>query len=121
MCHLYSLTKGQQAIRDLTRAMHDRTGNLPPLPGIYPDSMAPVVRNGPDGRELLMMRWGMPGPSFAGGAPVTNIRNTTSPHWRRWLSPEQSLPRADRPHSALSGRTPDETYGVASMTEKRAA
>jgi putative SOS response-associated peptidase YedK len=24
----------------------------------------------------------------AGGFPVTNIRNTTSPHWRGWLKPE---------------------------------
>ena len=37
MCNLYSLTKGQQAIRELAGAMSDRTGNLPPLPGIYPD------------------------------------------------------------------------------------
>ena len=34
-----------------------------------------------------MMRWGMPGPAQSGGAPVTNIRNTRSPHWRRWLGP----------------------------------
>jgi hypothetical protein len=36
-CALYSLTKGQQAIRELAGAMSDRTGNLPLLPGIYPD------------------------------------------------------------------------------------
>jgi putative SOS response-associated peptidase YedK len=35
-----------------------------------------------------MMRWGMPPPPRAGGYPVTNIRNTTSPHWRGWLKPE---------------------------------
>jgi hypothetical protein len=23
-----------------------------------------------------------------GGPPVTNIRNTSSPHWRMWLKPE---------------------------------
>jgi putative SOS response-associated peptidase YedK len=34
------------------------------------------------------MRWGMPPPPRAGGAPVTNIRNTSSPHWRGWLKPE---------------------------------
>jgi hypothetical protein len=33
VCNLYSITKGQQAIRQLTGAMLDRTGNLPPLPG----------------------------------------------------------------------------------------
>src|SRR5437870_5398794 len=61
MCNLYSQTKGQQAIVALARAMRDRTGNLPPLPGIFPDYQAPVVRNAPDGvRELAMLRWGMP-------------------------------------------------------------
>jgi hypothetical protein len=37
MCNLYSLTKGQQAIRDAARAMRDMTGNMPLLPGIFPD------------------------------------------------------------------------------------
>ncbi len=32
MCNLYSMTKGQQAIREFTRATINRTGNLPPLP-----------------------------------------------------------------------------------------
>lgn len=88
MCNLYSVTKGQQAIREVTRAMLDTAGNLPPLPAIFPDTLAPVVRNTTDGeRELTMMRWGMPGPPQFSGAPVTNIRNTMSPHWRRWLQP----------------------------------
>ena len=30
----------------------------------------------------------MPPPPRAGGYPVTNIRNTSSPHWRSWLSAE---------------------------------
>jgi putative SOS response-associated peptidase YedK len=38
-------------------------------------------------RELVMARWGMPGPPQFGGAPITNIRNVKSPHWRRWLGP----------------------------------
>ena len=63
MCNLYSQTKGQQAIIALTKAMRDKTGNLPPLPGIFPDYQAPVVRNAPDGvRQLAMLRWGMPMP-----------------------------------------------------------
>jgi hypothetical protein len=61
----YSITKGQQAIRELTGAMGDRTGNMPALPGIYPDYAAPIVRNAPDGRELTMARWRMPSPLFA--------------------------------------------------------
>jgi hypothetical protein len=38
MCNLYSLTKGQSAIRDLFRARNDRTGNLSLFPGVFPDS-----------------------------------------------------------------------------------
>ena len=93
MCNLYSITKGQQAIREFTRAMADRTGNLPPLPGVFPDYAAPIVRNQPDGRELTMARWGMPSPAFAlkgkkSDPGVTNVRNVKSPHWRRWLGAE---------------------------------
>src|SRR6201995_5562676 len=93
MCNLYSMTKSQAAIIALTRAMHDRSGNLPPLPGIFPDYGAPVVRQGAGGRELVLARWGMPSPLYAlkgkkTDAGVTNIRNAGSPHWRRWLGPE---------------------------------
>ena len=93
MCNLYSMTTNQQAIRDLARAMRDMTGNLPALPGIFPDQPAPVVRTGADGiRELVRARWGMPSPAFALAGRkvdrgVTNVRNTDSPHWRRWLAP----------------------------------
>lgn len=118
MCNLYSHTKGPRAIgefvRDISRFL---VGNLPPQPGIYPDYSAPIVRTGIDGaRELAMSRWGLPSPCKVvqeaaekraaklrtkGNTPdladlirlepdsgVTNIRNASSPHWRRWLGPE---------------------------------
>jgi putative SOS response-associated peptidase YedK len=93
LCNLFSYTKGQQAIRALANVMNDRTGNLPPLPGIFPDYAAPIVRNQPEGRELAMARWGMPSPIFAvkgrnSDPGVTNVRNVASPHWRRWLGVE---------------------------------
>jgi putative SOS response-associated peptidase YedK len=92
MCNLYSVTKGQDAIRSWFRVRHDRIGNLPPLPGIFPDQMAPVIRTAEDGeRELLMMRWGMPCPPQYGARPVTNIRNVKSPHWRGWMKPENRV------------------------------
>ncbi|GLK66643.1 SOS response-associated peptidase [Hansschlegelia plantiphila] len=115
MCNLYSLTKGQAAIRALTRALVDRTGNLPPMPGIFPDYPAPIVRNSAQGRELVLARWGMPssqraifeatkkraaalekkGHAVDFGALLkaepdigtTNIRNVASQHWTRWLGP----------------------------------
>src|SRR5437016_5006872 len=95
MCNLYSMTKNVDAIRRLfsVDASRDRTGNLPSLPGIYPDYPAPIVRNSADGRELAMARWGMPTPPKAlegkkTDPGVTNIRNVASPHWRAWLGVE---------------------------------
>ena len=114
MCNLYSQTKGQQAILELTRAMRDATGNLPMQPGIYPDYSAPIVCNSADGkRELVTARWGMPSSQYAlmqstkkraakletkgekvdfkqllrmqPDSGTTNIRNTASTHWKRWL------------------------------------
>jgi putative SOS response-associated peptidase YedK len=87
MCNLYSEQKGQQAIKEATGAMLDRTGNLPPLPGIFPDYLAPIVRNHPNGRELTMARFGMPTPpNLLNGKKTdpgwTNIRNPTAPYWR---------------------------------------
>ncbi|GGF56868.1 DUF159 family protein [Azorhizobium oxalatiphilum] len=117
MCNLYSMTKGQQAIREIAKALRDTTGNLPPMPGIFPDYEAPIVRTGADGvRELALARWGMPSSQkalldaatkraekrAAKGKPVedfkalvrmepdggtTNVRNTSSKHWQRWLGP----------------------------------
>jgi putative SOS response-associated peptidase YedK len=117
MCNLYSVTKGQAAIAELTKAMRDKAGNLPPQPSIFPDYTAPVVRTGSDGvRELVTMRWGMPSSQKAlfeaakaraqkleaKGQSVdfdallrrepdggtTNIRNVRSQHWKRWLGIE---------------------------------
>jgi putative SOS response-associated peptidase YedK len=116
MCNLYSHISNVQAIIDLVRATRNLTGNLPPQPGIFPDYEAPIVRTGADGvREIAMARWGMPSSQLAlmeaakkraakleaKGHPVdfkelrlepdsgtTNIRNTASKHWQRWLGPE---------------------------------
>lgn len=62
MCNLYSITRSQEAMRRLFGISRDLTGNLPPMPGIFPDMMAPIVRVANDERQLQMMRWGIPGP-----------------------------------------------------------
>jgi putative SOS response-associated peptidase YedK len=117
MCNLYSMTKNVDAIRHLfgVDALRDFAGNLPTMPGIFPDYPAPIVRNGDGGRELAYARWGMPSSPKAlmdatrkraakleakgksvdfkellrlepdGG--TTNIRNVSSAHWKRWLGP----------------------------------
>ena len=90
VCNLYTHKRSRDEVRDFATVWSDRTGNQPPLPGIYPDYEAPVVWNGEGGRVLSMMRWGMPSPAFAlknkkTDSGITNVRNTSSPHWRRWL------------------------------------
>jgi putative SOS response-associated peptidase YedK len=87
MCNHYSNTTNQAAIINLFRIINRYVGNLAPMPVVFPDYPAPVIRNTECDTELTMMRWGMP-PPRTGGPPVTNIRNTSSPHWRGWLKPE---------------------------------
>ena len=45
MCNLYSITSSQSLSRALASALHDITGNMPPLPGVFPDYVAPIARN----------------------------------------------------------------------------
>jgi putative SOS response-associated peptidase YedK len=40
-------------------------GNLAPMPGVFPDYPAPVIRNTDTGTEMILMRWGMPPPAPA--------------------------------------------------------
>jgi hypothetical protein len=87
-CNLYSITINQAGIIALFRVINRYVGNLPPMPGVFPDYPAPVIRNTDTGTEMVTMRWGMPPPPRTGGPPITNIRNTSSPHWRGWLKPE---------------------------------
>jgi hypothetical protein len=75
MCNLYSITTNQATIIALFRVMNQYVGNLPPMPGVFPDYPAPVVRNAGTVREMVMMRWGMPPPPRAGGFPrIANAR-----------------------------------------------
>lgn len=117
MCNLYAQRRGQAEILKAANAMNDMTGNQPSMPGIFPDYPAPIVRTAADGtRELAMVRWGMPSSKKmlldaatkradklrAKGRDVdftellrmepdsgtTNVRNTNSAHWKRWLGVE---------------------------------
>jgi putative SOS response-associated peptidase YedK len=62
MCNLYSAYSTQATMRKTFGVARDNAGNLPPLPGIFPDQMAPIVRLADGERELLQMRWGFPPP-----------------------------------------------------------
>jgi len=80
--------------------------------------LAPIVRVGAEGvREMVMATWGMPSPpayvkNYDPG--VTNIRNTSSPHWRRWLGPANrcvvpftSFAEPNPAAKVAGGRTPN--------------
>jgi len=115
MCNLYRMRSGPQAILDVAQAMSSSVGNLAPG-DVYPDYPAPIVRNNVQGkRELALARWGLPSSKKAlfdaatkradrlrsKGKDVdfsrllemepdigtTNVRNTTSSHWKPWLEP----------------------------------
>ena len=93
MCTLYSMIKPRDYVVRLVRALRDVNNNQPPLPGIFPDYDAPIVRNQDGERIMANARWGLPSPAFSVQGKrtdpgVTNVRNTKSPHWRRWLGPE---------------------------------
>lgn len=68
MRNLYSVTTNQEAIRALFRVVNRYVGNLAPMPGVFPDYPAPVVRNTRNtetGTEMVTMRWSMPSPPRA--------------------------------------------------------
>jgi hypothetical protein len=44
MCNLHSITTNQEAIRALFRVINRYVGNLSPMPGVFPNYPAPVVR-----------------------------------------------------------------------------
>ena len=48
MCNLYSITTNQAAIAALFRVINRYDGNLAPMPGVFPDYPAPVIRNTDD-------------------------------------------------------------------------
>jgi putative SOS response-associated peptidase YedK len=150
MCNAYNITTTQDAIRNFVSVTHDIIGNMEDSIDAYPDRLAPIVRNNEDRRELAMVRWGMPSSQKAlldnatkrgdklrakgkdvdfaellkmepdGG--TTNIRNTNSQHWKRWLRVENRcvvpITRFAEPHPASKiegGRTPNAWFASTSQ------
>lgn len=92
MCNLYNQTTAVEAMRRLFDGLDNLAGNLEPG-DIYPDRLAPIITAEGQGHILRRARWGLPSPpqfhSPSGiDRGVTNVRNTSSAHWRRWLGPE---------------------------------
>ena len=141
------MTTDQIAILQATRAMIDSLGNLEPSLDIYPDYKAPIVRNTLAGREAAMVRWGLPTSQQAlfqaatrradklrakgndvdfielirmePDSGVTNVRNTSSKHWTRWLGienrcvvPFTRFAEPDPASRAEGGRTPNAWFAA---------
>ena len=92
MCNLYSINKTREEVVQLVKALRDLNNNQPPLPSVFPDYEAPVVRVENGERIMANARWGLPGPALAlegrnCDLGITNVRNTTSTYWKRWLGP----------------------------------
>ena len=54
MCNLYSITTNQAAIAALFRVVNRYVGNLAPMPGVFPDCSAPVIRNSVGELEMTL-------------------------------------------------------------------
>ena len=95
MCNLYSLNKNRESVAKLFNVGHNRSVDIPPLPGIFPNYNAPVVRQAADGeRELINMNWGFVLPQ-PGKAPrrVTNVRDdkAMTGFWREAIEKRRCL------------------------------
>lgn len=92
MCNRYAQTI--EAVELMAWSGASLATNQPlTIPDIFPDYEAPVVRLIDGERVINTARWGLPSPAFAlvgksRDPGVTNVRNTKSSHWRRWLGPE---------------------------------
>ena len=69
-------------------------GQSAALPAIFPDQFRRSCATTLVGRELVLARWGMPGPPEYGDQPVTNIRNMISLLWRGWLGSRNRVHRS---------------------------
>lgn len=101
----------------MVASMSKDIGNFGPMPAIFPDYSAPIMRMQPDGTlRLEVARWGMPSSKKAifeaatkraeklrakgkvvdfdellrmePDGGTTNVRRTESRHWWPWLGPE---------------------------------
>lgn len=86
MCNLYRLRNVERWEIAQATGADDNCDRLYPVTKDYVSPSGPgyVVRNA-DGRRVVdTMKWGYPNP-VPGKAPVTNIRNYSSPFWRSSL------------------------------------
>jgi hypothetical protein len=87
MCNLYSVTTNQEAIRALFRIIDRYEGNLPPMPCVFPDYLAPGQG-----------RWARDGADALGDAPTTtNRRPARDQHPQHYVTALARLAEAGEP------------------------
>lgn len=114
----YNLPTTRDAVMEFTKAFANKAGWNEPSIDVYPNTLAPIVRVGADGkREIASATWGMPTPPAyikSNYDPcVTNIRNVNSPignaGWdRRAVAscPSPRLPNLTRRARCRAARCP---------------
>ena len=88
MCNLYSITPTKRPSPRCSASSTAMSATSRRCRAYFPTIPRRSFAMRTSEREMVLMRWGMPPPLRTGGPPVTNIRNTSSPHWRGWLKPE---------------------------------
>ncbi len=87
MCNRYRMTASR--IELLKRFSIDGAAEIDPVslppPELFPKRSGWTVRQAAATRVLATMRWGF-APPAGGRAPVTNVRNLSSPFWRSALA-----------------------------------
>lgn len=73
VCNLYSVTTNQAAIIALFRVGTRYVGDLPPMPGAFPDYPATVTRNTDAGTEVITVRLVMPSPQRTVAGRMTDM------------------------------------------------
>ena len=65
MCNNYQITSQREAVRELVKALRDLGSNETSRDNVFPDYLAPIVREQNAERVLANARWGLPSPAFA--------------------------------------------------------
>lgn len=105
MCNRYRTDKTNEAIAEALEAWRETEWDDPPGRNegepyeMFPNTRGRIITVDNGRLKISEALWGMPSPAKAlftkTGKPmahdpgVTNVRNTSSPHWRRWLGTEK--------------------------------
>jgi hypothetical protein len=94
VCNLYSITTNQAAIAALFRVMNRYVGNLPPMPGVFPDYPAP-------GGTQYRCRTRVDRDALGNAAAAADGRRTSNEHTEYVLAALARLVEAGKPMLSL--------------------